>query len=186
MFRNKGFTLIELLVVVAILSVMSGIAISTFMGARTKSLVTSSLADMNHLAQALELYYLDTNGYPAVAMATTKLCPDYLSDWPRDRFNANASRITGPPWTNYKPKAMIEKGYGYALTGHSCWLLLSNGPDNTPSITTVTTWVPLVSGVLGGKYGAYEGYGYNNAGGQYWYNPISGDRSGGDLGRGGP
>ena len=60
----RGFTLIELLIVIAIISILSMIAIPNFLEAQTRSKNARALADMRTLKTALESYYVDNNQYP--------------------------------------------------------------------------------------------------------------------------
>lgn len=62
--RDKGFTLIELLIVVAIISILSAIAVPNFLEAQTRAKVSRVKADMRSMATALEAYMVDTNHYP--------------------------------------------------------------------------------------------------------------------------
>jgi prepilin-type N-terminal cleavage/methylation domain-containing protein len=59
----RGFTLIELLIVVAIVAVLSAIAVPNFLEAQTRARVSRVRGDMRTLAIGLEAYYLDNNAY---------------------------------------------------------------------------------------------------------------------------
>jgi len=61
---NKGFTLIELLIVVAIISILSAIAVPNLLEAQTRSKVSRVKADLRTCALALESYHVDHNHYP--------------------------------------------------------------------------------------------------------------------------
>jgi len=63
---KKGFTLVELLVVISIIGLLSTIAIVSLGSARAKSRDTKRIADMKQFSTALEQYYSDQGGYPAV------------------------------------------------------------------------------------------------------------------------
>ncbi len=60
----NGFTLIELLIVVAIISILSSIAVPNFLEAQTRAKVSRVKADMASMATALEVYAIDRNTYP--------------------------------------------------------------------------------------------------------------------------
>ena len=60
----NGFTLIELLIVVAIISILSSIAVPNFLEAQTRAKVSRAKADMASMATALEIYAIDRNTYP--------------------------------------------------------------------------------------------------------------------------
>jgi prepilin-type N-terminal cleavage/methylation domain-containing protein len=63
---KKGFTLVELLVVISIIGLLSTIAIVSLGSARAKSRDTKRIADMKQVSTALEQFYSDQGGYPAV------------------------------------------------------------------------------------------------------------------------
>jgi len=67
--KEKGFTLIELLVVIAIIGVLSTLAVVSLNNARQKSRDSKRVGDVKQMQNALELYYNDANGYPAVVTA---------------------------------------------------------------------------------------------------------------------
>lgn len=65
--NKKGFTLIELLIVIAIIGLLSTLAVVALGSARVKARDSKRLADLKQLQTALELYYTDQNAYPAGA-----------------------------------------------------------------------------------------------------------------------
>lgn len=115
----NGFTLIELLIVVAIIAILAAIAIPNFLAAQTRSKVARVQKEMQSLATALELYYVDNSTYPAGLFPnlafggggwnTYDLNPyylprliclstpiTYLSSIPRDIFNPGDAWTTNP------------------------------------------------------------------------------------------
>jgi len=68
--NKKGFTLIELLVVVAIIGLLSTLAVVALGQAREKARDSKRLADLKQLQTALELYYTDNGAYPAGSAGT--------------------------------------------------------------------------------------------------------------------
>jgi prepilin-type N-terminal cleavage/methylation domain-containing protein len=121
---NLGFTLIELLIVVAIIAILAGIAIPNFLAAQTRSKVARVQKEMQSLATALELYYVDNTSYPlgffpnisgygGPGWHTYDLNPyylprlialstpiTYLSSMPRDIFNPGDEWTTNPATGN--------------------------------------------------------------------------------------
>jgi len=180
--KRRGFTLVELLIVVAIIGILAGIAIPNFLGARTKAKISRSFADMRTMADALELYYSDMNTYPTDISGGIGGTTRYLASVPKDPFNANDSRKKTPDGT-----AVIEYGYAY-FTGPSgtptMWLIVGNGPDSTPDVTSIAdaNWTndKRVSGEVGGENGATSGYGET----AWWDGTVLSGK--GDIGRGGP
>jgi len=65
MLKNKkGFTLIELLVVIAIIGLLSTLAVVSLNNARQKSRDAKRVSDIKQVQTALELFFVDQNGYP--------------------------------------------------------------------------------------------------------------------------
>lgn len=62
--KRKGFTLIELLIVIAIIGLLSTIAVTALNTARQKARDTVRLSDMQTLIKAIELYRSNTNTFP--------------------------------------------------------------------------------------------------------------------------
>jgi prepilin-type N-terminal cleavage/methylation domain-containing protein len=61
---KRGFTLIELLIVVAIISILSGIAVPNFLEAQVRAKIARIKADARTVATALESYHVDWTSYP--------------------------------------------------------------------------------------------------------------------------
>lgn len=59
----KGFTLIELLVVISIISLLSGLLLSNFVGVRQRGRDGQRKSDLRQLQSALELYRADNGTY---------------------------------------------------------------------------------------------------------------------------
>lgn len=66
---RKGFTLIELLVVVAIIGILSTLAVVALQNARLKSRDARRVSDVKQIQTALELFFAEQNTYPAVPAA---------------------------------------------------------------------------------------------------------------------
>lgn len=69
--NQKGFTLIELLVVIAIIGLLSTLAVVSLNNARQKSRDAKRVSDIKQTQTALELYFVDQNGYPVSAGGVT-------------------------------------------------------------------------------------------------------------------
>jgi len=68
---QSGFTLIELLIVVAIIGLLSAIAIPQLIHAMQRGRQTRSMADLHTLAQGCEIYQNDAGFYPRLVSATS-------------------------------------------------------------------------------------------------------------------
>jgi type II secretion system protein G len=103
----EGFTLIEILIVVAIIGILSAIAVPNFLLAQTRAKVTRAKADLYSLALALEQYRVEENGYPPArtfcagmmsSIDNYNMCPlelttpvEYISACPLDVFNPDCT-----------------------------------------------------------------------------------------------
>jgi type IV pilus assembly protein PilA len=67
--REEGFTLIELLVVMIIIGILAAIAIPVFLSQKSKGYDASMKSDLRTIANELESYNTDGNGYPAAQAA---------------------------------------------------------------------------------------------------------------------
>jgi general secretion pathway protein G len=106
-FREpKGFTLIELMLVVAIIGLLSSIAIPKFANLIIKSKEAAVKGHLGAFRSAISIYYADNEGlYPQGFFSfTTKYIESIprigVPTWPSHR---NGSDITGPPVTDWAP-----------------------------------------------------------------------------------
>ncbi|MBL8029876.1 MAG: type II secretion system protein [Candidatus Doudnabacteria bacterium] len=105
--KNSGFTLIEILVVVAIIALLSSIALIGLMSAREKSRNVKRLGDMTQMNTALELYNAQNKGYPpSVNGVPQGMTPTFLTGLPRspippDGFCDITSNPAGLPSNDY-------------------------------------------------------------------------------------
>jgi len=112
MKQYYGFTLIELLVVVAIIGILTTIALPNFQHAQVRAKTSAALAEMQTLSTAIEQYYMDYNTYPLDGndygekseeyfdqrriqhVLTTPTA--YISEIPGDQFNDKGANHDDP------------------------------------------------------------------------------------------
>ena len=111
MNKIKGFTLIELMIVVAIIGILSAIAIPKFADLIRKSNEGATKGNLGSLRSALSIYYGEQEGlYPTVSDPTSVLtmdngkylkevpscyCPPYHSKTPSFAAGADSTSETG-------------------------------------------------------------------------------------------
>jgi type II secretion system protein G len=127
--RRRGFTLIELLIVVAIIGIITAIAIVNMFSAIQRAKQKRSMGDMKTIATALEAYATDQNSYPAAAAFSL---PSGLS-LPTGTFGA-VSGLIGPTYIRAVP--MVDGWNSFFLYGTSAsgsdFALCSTGADGVP------------------------------------------------------
>ncbi len=62
---NKGFTLIEMMIVVAIIGILSSIAVPLFISYKAKTYDTIAKVDLRSAMKFLDFYFLENAAYPA-------------------------------------------------------------------------------------------------------------------------
>jgi len=112
--NKKGFTLIEILVVIAIIGLLSTLAVVSLNNARSKSRDAKRVSDIKQVMTALELYYADNNGYPSgtsidigSSSAAVCLATGSTPGW------QTAANCTGTVYMGNVPKNPLPNGYKY-------------------------------------------------------------------------
>jgi general secretion pathway protein G len=82
MTHKNGYTLIELMVVIAILGIVSSIAIPKFSDLIRKSKEGTTRAHLGSLRSALTIYYADTEGIYPYTLETLIIEEKYISKIP--------------------------------------------------------------------------------------------------------
>lgn len=111
----SGFTLIELLIVAAIIGILATISVPALSSAIQKARQRATMSDMRTLANALQMYAVDTRQYP-LTMGMDLLEP-----------------ILVPFVTQTFPKYDAWKNlYDYASDGQTYYTFESYGADGLP------------------------------------------------------
>lgn len=79
---RRGFTLVELLVVMAVLVIITAVAVPAYNRSQEKMRQTQCISNLNSIGQALRMYRLDWKGYPP------RNNPAYYKDNPEFDYNA--------------------------------------------------------------------------------------------------
>lgn len=98
--RVRGFTLIEIMVVVVILGILGALIVPNIIGRPDEARVTAARADIQAIANALELYRLDNSIYPSTDQGLEALVSE-PSGYPEPRrWNADGylKKVPVDPW----------------------------------------------------------------------------------------
>ena len=103
-----GFTLVELLVVVAVIGIISSIAVANLLNALDKARQKRSMTDLRTIATSVEAYATDISHYPIA-----------LADWPSLKAIINPYYMKTPPdadgWDNTWTVATTANGSDYTV-----------------------------------------------------------------------
>ena len=175
---RRAFTLIELLVVVAIISILSAIAVPNFLEAQVRSKVARAKGDMRTIATALESYHADNNRYPETYVEprwerffplTTPI--QYLTQIPKDPFHM---RDDGENTIDWGPRHGAYKMGCTPLESPSRWAMSSNGPDLDEDSVPIKVYPGFSWRVFTGQDPDYD---------YMIYDPSNGTVSSGDVWR---
>lgn len=119
--RSRGMTLIEILVVLVLIGVVLGIVGGNFLGRGEKAKADAAKIEIGQIAQALDLYKLETGRYPSTQEGLQALisAPPGVGNW------------NGPYWKKQTlPKDPWGNEYRYAAPGQSApYDIVSLGAD---------------------------------------------------------
>ena len=102
---SKGFTLIEMVIAITILGILAGIGIPVYQGYIRKASLNSTIANLNSLDTAIDLFHGDTGGYP-----------ETLTDL--IRRPADEELADGWSASYLKKKKIPKDGYGMKFVYH--------------------------------------------------------------------
>ena len=122
--RGRGFTLLELLVVMVIIGLLAGIVGPSLFKSVSRSELTSTQAQVDAIAKALDQYRLDTGRYPSAqdGLAALMQRPATEPNW------------NGPYLKKAVPTDPWGQPYQYRSPGehNPDFDLWSYGPDRAP------------------------------------------------------
>jgi len=100
--RQRAFTLLEIMVVVAILGILAALVVPKIMSRPDEARVMAAKQDIASLMQALKLYRLDNQRYPATeqglqALVTKPSTAPFALNW---KAGGYIERLAKDPWGN--------------------------------------------------------------------------------------
>ena len=115
MSRRSGFTLLEVMVVMFILGLLASLVAPRVLGRTDDAKRTKALADLTTIEQALNLYRLDTGGFPTTeqglaALVTRPTTPPVPRVWNPEGY---LEQIPLDPWGH--PYVYLAEGRAFAL-----------------------------------------------------------------------
>ena len=116
MKKQNGFTLIELMIVVAVIGVLSAIAIPQYQKYVTKSEATTALASISALKTEVELIVAETGTFPEDNLSVTSSSLGTIS---YDNKNKNKGDIIFTLNKNDKKKVKLSRDANGAWTCQS-------------------------------------------------------------------
>ncbi len=108
--RQRGFTLLEVMVVVVILGILATMVVPKIIGRPDEARVMAARQDLANLMQALKLFRLDSQRYPATeqglqALVTQPTTNPIPSNW---KTGGYIERLPNDPWG--KPYQYLNPG----------------------------------------------------------------------------
>lgn len=96
----NGFTLVELMVVIFILGLLTTVVVINVLPSQDRAMVEKARADIATLGQALEMYRLDNQTYPASSdgLAALTSAPASLPPSARYRQGGYIKKLPEDPW----------------------------------------------------------------------------------------
>lgn len=137
-----GFTLLEVMIVLAIVAILSSIALPSYKTYTAKQKARSAQSDLVALSMNMENYLQNTTSYPAVT-ATTANTQTALTGWnpgSAGNFNYTISAVTQPTNSSNGSYTLTATGVGSALSGCTITLTSANTRTMSGCPDAGTTW----------------------------------------------
>jgi len=137
--RQRAFTLIEILLVATIIGILAAMVVPRFVGRSKQALIARAKGDIASIGLALDLYELDTGGYPSGESLDALASREPPSDVDR----ASGREWNGPYLKRGVPNDPWGRPYAYKReSAHAQdYDLSSAGPDGQlGNDDDVTNW----------------------------------------------
>lgn len=136
--NQGGFTLIELLTVIAIIGVLSTVALTSLTAARNRARDAKRHAEIEQIQKALELYYLDHGEYPLSGGSTASFQNTGWTNSGNASWDALAASLA--PYMATLPVdpvndvTLFRRTYNYYSRAYGCekqWYMLAYGLEGS-------------------------------------------------------
>lgn len=117
--RERGFTLIELLIVVAVIAILSAIAVPLYANTQTRARIAKAQGDTRAIASAVSIYMAHMNAIPSALTDLTSVSTNGLG------------QIGGPFLASVPTAPSGWAPYAYASDSSSGGFTVSTSGDST-------------------------------------------------------
>ena len=152
--KSKGFSIIELLVVVAVIGILVGITVISYVNIPKRARDSTRVEGIAAIAKALDLYYIDNGKFPSGKCTTgctinsswsttndsswanleAALVPEYISSLPKDpKPTMGSSPLSG---SNYGYAYFSNSGGLYCGSPANQMYILVYNFESTPNVNT--------------------------------------------------
>ena len=111
--RSRGFTLIELMVVLVIIGVLAALIVPNMLDRADDARVTAARTDVNNLMQALKLYKLDNQRFPAAEQGLDALVRKPTTGPIPPNWKPYLDKLPADPWG--RPYQYLNPGVNGAI-----------------------------------------------------------------------
>lgn len=80
---DKAFTMVEILIVVAVIGIISAIALPNFFRSKSTADKNACISNLVHIRNVVDMWALDTNAAVDTQPLYSDLVPNYIRTWPK-------------------------------------------------------------------------------------------------------